>query len=252
MTSALLLLSFSLAIGSQATPPATNPRPAAQTAARPGSIELVVSTGMGGHISAATITAEGPVSRHGTTGADGSITLQNVTAGTYRVRIERSGYITLEKEIVVRANARTRAEAVLSTAPAATSPPPAPPPPPPAGTPVLTPGEPKVVSLVDDLAEQLIRDAAPIAERALGCSGATAAKLIRLRDPLTAHVHNDADELIYVLAGDATLKLGDATHTIAPGWLGVVPRGMSHSVTRQGRRDLLMLSVTSGPPCSAK
>jgi quercetin dioxygenase-like cupin family protein len=188
----------------------------------------------------------------GTTGPDGRITFENLTAGTYRVRVERESFITLEKEIAVWGGSRTPAQAVLSAGMATpAAPPPAPAPPPPAPTaaaPVLKPGEPRILALTD-LFEQLMREKDPVAERQLGCSGATASRLIRVSESIAAHTHADADELIYVLGGEATLKVGDMEKNVAPGWFSIVPRGTSHTITRRNRNQLLILSSLSGPLC---
>lgn len=250
----------------QTTPPATQtPPPKPQTpapkpggtsttssaaAAKPALVDLLVTTSAGMTIPGATVKAEGPVSRQATTGADGHVIFQNVTAGTYRFRIEHDSFVTLEKEVVVFGGSRTATQAALTPgakpAAAPASPPPAPTPAP--AAPPLTPGQPRIISLTD-LAEQLLRGQEPIAERALGCSGATSSRLIRVRESLEAHTHADADELLYIVAGDATLKLGDKEQNIAPGWFSIVPRGMSHSLTRRGRNPVLILSAMSGPPC---
>jgi mannose-6-phosphate isomerase-like protein (cupin superfamily) len=213
-------------------------------------LELSVTTMVGMTIPGATVRADGPTTRMGTTGPDGRIIFENLTAGTYRVRTERESFVTLEKEILVFAGSRTPAQAVLSAAPPAAAPPPpaAPSPAPAPAAPVLKPGDPRIVSLTD-LAEQLLRETDPVAERALGCSGATASRLIRVRDALAAHSHADADELVYIVAGDATIKLGEKEQNISPGWFSLVPRGMSHTITRRGRNPILILSSVSGPPC---
>ena len=205
-------------------------------------------------IPAATVKAEGPTSRAGTTGSDGRIVFENLPAGTYRFRVERDAFVTLEKEIVVFAGSRMPAQAVLSAG-AATPAPAAPPPPAPMqtpsmSTPVLKPGEPRVLSLTDDIAEKLLREKDPVAERQLGCSGATSSRLIRVNDSLAVHNHADADEVLYIIAGEATLKLGDKEQNLSPGWFALVPRGMAHSLTRRGRSGpILILSSVSGPPC---
>ncbi|HYN07680.1 MAG TPA: carboxypeptidase regulatory-like domain-containing protein [Vicinamibacterales bacterium] len=239
--------------------PQTTARPPSSASNRPGVLELSVTTMVGMTIPNATVRAEGPTTRMGTTGPDGRIAFDNMTAGTYRVRIERESFITLEKEIAVWAGGRTPAQAVLSAGMATTAAPAPPPPaaaPPPASSvaapsvaaPVFKPGEPRILSLTD-IAEQLLRETDPIAERALGCSGATASRLIRVRESLASHTHADADEMLYIVAGDATLKLGDKEQNIAPGWFSVVPRGMAHTITRRGRNPLLILSSISGPAC---
>src|SRR5262252_3401977 len=102
------LLLVALALGglqaTQTTPPSASQTPAA---ARPGSIDLLVTGPTGLVVGDAVVRAEGPTSRQGTTGPDGHVVLSNLTAGTYRCRIERSTYITLEKEIVVKAAAKS-------------------------------------------------------------------------------------------------------------------------------------------------
>ena len=240
-----------LSVVLQATAPAPQARPATQTpaAARPGSLVLTVTSATGEVLRDASVAVHGPTDRAGTTGASGAVTLQNMPAGTYRCRVVRDGFITLEKDVTIRAGARLATEAVLSPAP----PPPAPPPPPPAPAPppsaVLSPGEPRVTSL-PDLAEELLRQTQPITEREIGCSGATSTRLIVVRDNITLHDHPDADETLYLLAGDATLKLGDREQAVSAGWVGVVPRRMPHSVMRRGRNPIVVLSVRSGPPCA--
>ena len=246
----------------QTTPPQTQtpppkpqtpaPKPAGTSTsspAKPAIVDLLVTTPAGMTIPGATVKADGPVSRQGTTGADGHVVFQNMNPGTYRFRIEHDSFTTLEKEVAVAGGSRASTQAALT--PGSKPPAPAPPPPAPTSTPAapaLKPGEPRVSSLTD-IAEQLLRAPDPIAERALGCSGATSSRLIRVKEALAAHTHADADEVLYIVAGDATLKLGDKDQNIAPGWFAVVPRGMSHTVTKRGRNPVLILSAISGPPC---
>lgn len=224
----------------------------AQTA-KPGSLALTVVDEKGAPLSGATVTLHGAVDRRTISSADGVATLLNIPAGVSRVRVAHDGFHTLEKEVTIRAAARATAEASLSAAPA---PKPPPPPPPvqekkPAPSSATGPvGTPLIVS-IPDLAEQLLKDQAPIVERELGCSSATAASLILIREPLTSHTHTDADEVLYVVAGDATLRLSDRETNVSPGWFGLVPRGTSHAIARRGRNAPIVLSVRSGPPCGS-
>jgi mannose-6-phosphate isomerase-like protein (cupin superfamily) len=232
-------------------PADAKPAPATQSApgVKPGSIDLTVTSQTGALLSGASVRADGPSSRQGSTDVEGDVILTNVAAGTYRCRIQRDGYITLEKELSVKAGARAAAEAVLSPAPPPPTPPPAPLPPTPAAQPALVAGLPVTVSLVDQLADDLVKSKDVVAERDLGCSGATSAKLIRLRDGLAAHTHADADELLYMIAGDAMLTIGGKDQNVKAGWLGLVPRGTAHALTRRNGPYLLVLSIQSGPPC---
>jgi mannose-6-phosphate isomerase-like protein (cupin superfamily) len=242
---------------SQATspPPVTKPATlAAQTpsssAAKPGSIDLTVTNRTGRLLADATVTAEGPSSRQGTTSGEGEVILTNVAAGTYRVRVERDGYFTLEKEVLVKTGARTGTEAALSPAP----PPPAAPTPPPAPAPVaptLVAGSPVTISLIDQVADDLLKSKDTIAERPLGCSGSSASKVVRVKDALPSHTHADADEVIYVIAGDATLTMNGKDQPISAGSFALIPRGTAHAAKTRGSKPLLVLSVQSGPACPA-
>jgi mannose-6-phosphate isomerase-like protein (cupin superfamily) len=216
-----------------------------------GSIDLTVTSLTGAVLADAKVSAQGPASREGTTSTEGEVVLTNIAPGTYRCRIQRDGFFTLEKEVVVRAGARTTAEATLSPAP--------PPPPPPAPAtaptpktvaPTLVAGSPVTVSLVDQLADDLIKSKDPIAEHALGCSGATASKLIRLNDALPSQTHADADEIVYLIAGSATLTLNGKDQTVSAGWFSLIPRGMSHALKARGGKPVLVLSIQSGPACA--
>lgn len=258
MTRSILLIA--LMAGFSGTPQTPTPKPAdakpapatqSAPAAKPGSIDLTVTSQTGALLSGASVRADGPSARQGSTDVEGDVILTNVAAGTYRCRIQRDGYITLEKELTVKAGTRAAAEAVLSPAPPA-PPPPTPLPPTPAVQvqPALVAGLPVTVSLVDQLADDLIKSKDAVAEHDLGCSGATSAKLIRLlKDGLPAHTHADADEILYIIAGNATLTVGGKDQVIGPGWLGIVPRGTTHAIVRPGNRPLLVLSIQSGPPC---
>lgn len=245
----------------QATP---TPKPTPPPAPKPGSLALTVTNEAGAVLTGVEVRVHGPVDRTGTTNADGVVSLVNMPAGTYRCRITpppRLGLYPLDKEIVIRAGVRTATEGVLSPAPPA---PPLPPTPTPTATPTPTPspveprpatpggapGVPKVLSLID-LIEPMLKDPQPIVEREIGCSFSTVSKLIVARDPIALHRHPDADEILYVVAGEATLTLAGRDQVIAAGWFGQIPRGTAHSVIRRSGKQMVLLSVQSGVPCGA-
>ena len=254
----VVVASAMLAIQAATPPPAPTPsagtaKPAAQSAgAKPGSLALTVVSEKGDGLLGAGVVVHGLVERAGSTGADGVLVLLNMPPGTYRCRIVRDGFITLEKEVVVGAGVRTATEGVLSAAP----PPPPPPPPPPApvetrpSAPAGPVGAPKVVSIAE-MADQILRDMKdPVVERQLGCSVATSSRLIVARENIAIHRHADADEVLYLVAGEATFNVGDKDQQVVAGWFGLVPRGTSHAITRRGRNPIVVLSVQSGVACS--
>jgi mannose-6-phosphate isomerase-like protein (cupin superfamily) len=214
--------------------------------ARTTTLTVLVTTSTGTPLADATVAVTGPVSRQGTTGADGTVQFQNMTTGTYRCHAEHDGYITLEKEVAVKAGTPETTEASLSDAPA-----PAPEPPPPAPVapaPALSPGEPTVVDITK-LAEQALAQKNAIVERVIGCSGATSARLYRLNDALPEQTREDTDVMFYDVAGEATLTIGGKSQPLEPGSFGIVPRGTAYGVARRGRNPLILLAIRSGPPC---
>ncbi len=74
--------------------------------------------------------------------------------------------------------------------------------------------------------EKALRDT-PTVERELGCSGGSASRLIMTRENVTMHSHADADEMIYVVAGEATLTVADKDQPVQA---GMVLRGTAGHV----------------------
>ena len=132
--------------------------------------------------------------------------LMNMRPGTYRLRFAREGSITLERDITIRAGESPTVDVV------AVSPAPAPPKVEPASRTVpkelAPPGDPKVTPVPLFLEKNFIggrEGQKGIAARVRGYRTAT---LHQLRDSWLAHTHDDADEWIYVVAGEGTLRIG--------------------------------------------
>lgn len=263
------LLVFLLAAQTAQTPqtptPQTPPKPptgttgtqARRPAATTGGVEIRVTDRSGDPAAGAQVTAEGPSRRDGTADANGVVTFRTMLPGTYRVRAQGDGLVTLEKEIAIRAGAPAATDFALAAAPAvaSTSTPPAPvtPPPapaPPAASAVGARGEPRVLSITD-LAERSLSGRDPTKTVPVGCTGLSRAQLVVVRESLPGTSRADADEMLYLVAGEATLKLADKDQTITPGAFGIVPRGTSYAITRRGRNPAILLSITAGPPCPA-
>src|SRR3954471_24763066 len=121
------LLSLLLAMPqAPAAPPAPAAAPAQPRRAAPPApvtVDVRVTDRSGSAAPGATVTAEGPTSRDGITDANGTVSFKSVVAGAYRLRAEHEGFITLEKEITVRAGAPVTTEFALTRAPKPPEPP---------------------------------------------------------------------------------------------------------------------------------
>jgi quercetin dioxygenase-like cupin family protein len=180
-----------------------------------------------------------------TTGAAGTAIVPNLTPGTYRIRVERKGYISLDREFIVGTAIMTPVDVVLNEAPA----PPAPAPPPePAPKPLGPAGAPVLLSVPDFLDKNFI-GREQLKESVLACNVAETVRLLQLKEGLASHVHDNADEILYVVAGDGAVRLGEDTTVIRAGSLAVVPHGVAHAIERRGKNPLILLSTLSGMPC---
>ncbi|HXH07646.1 MAG TPA: carboxypeptidase-like regulatory domain-containing protein, partial [Vicinamibacterales bacterium] len=92
------------------------PRPRAAPAA---SIRLTVTSRAGDPLAGVRVSATGAVERSGQTDAGGALVLRNLPPGLYRLRFEHQGFVTLEREVTVRAGRPAVVNVALSPAPAA-------------------------------------------------------------------------------------------------------------------------------------
>jgi hypothetical protein len=188
--------------------------------------------------------------------ASGPTRIQGLRPGTYRLRFSREGLITFEKELVWRAGTAAPEIAVTLNAapptPAAAPPPPPPPAPaPPAPESRLPPpGTPKTMQLADFIDNNLISSREPHKESIVGCSGDGQAVVWQIREPWDGRQHPSADGMLYVIAGEGTLKMGGSDIALTPGSFAVIPRGTAYGFTRRGRNPLIVLGVLSGVPCA--
>ncbi len=234
------------------------PKPRPSGSATTTALLFITDTG-GRPLEDVSISVIGPVDREATSPASGPTRIQGLRAGTYRVRFEKEGFITFEKEITWRAGtAQPELSVTLNPAPNAPPPPVAAPPPAPApvkADPVAPklppPGTPKTLSLIDYIEQNLISTREPQKENLVGCSGVGQALVWQIREPWTGRQHQSADGTIYVIAGEGTLRLGDRDVNVTNGSFAVVPRGTSYGFTRRGRNPLIVLAVLSGAPCAA-
>ena len=247
------------------TPPAKQPAPTpkagapaqqrpAQAAPMRAAMTLLVTDRQGKVLSDVAVGVTGAMERDGKTDATGSIVFRNLGAGTYRLRFEHPDFVTLEREVTMQTGRPLRTSVALHSAPAPPTPEKeeAPSPPPPAPQLPAPGSQPPTVVSIPDVFEANSIGRNPSLTSIVGCAGVSTATLIQLRDPLSEHQHDDADEALYVVAGEGVQRIAGRDVPLTPGTLAMVPRGTPHGITRQGSKVLVLLSVLSGPPCTVK
>ena len=244
------------ATGQPAQAPAQPAAPKPRTTVPAGRPLLVLqvtdSTGEG--VGDVTVRASGPLERVAKTNADGSVRLPNLRPGAYRLRFEKEGFVTFEREVTLPSGGRpTELDVTLTTAapapaaqkPAASAPPRSAPEP---SRPV---GEPATTTVTDLLDRSFIGGSEPVKEALIGCTGYATVRLVRVRDSMEHPAHADADETFDVVGGEGKLRLGEGPEqSIGGNTIVVIPHGIPHAFTQRGRNPLIMVSVLSGPPCA--
>lgn len=223
-------------------------RPAARPAARL-ALNVEVTDAKGTPASDVAVRMTGPVEREGTTDAQGAVAFVNLRAGTYRLRFERDTFVTLERELVLAAGGRDEPVSVMLTEAPPLTVVAAPPPSEERAEEARPVGEPRTVQVPEFTESNFIGRNEPQKMSVLGCTGYSTTRLLQVRDPLEQRTNADADETLYVVAGEAMLRLGGIDRPMVPGALAVIPRGMPHSLSRKGRNPAIFVSVLSGPAC---
>jgi mannose-6-phosphate isomerase-like protein (cupin superfamily) len=204
-------------------------------------VSIRVTDRAGRPLESAHVVVDGISERQGNTNGTGTVRFLSVVAGGYKLRVERGAFITLVKDFTVTPGSRSvSVVAALSPDPHASARSFA------ASTSLTNP---RSVS-IPDIAEKQFRGKQSVEEAPIGCSGATAARLIQVRESVT-DTSVTADEMLYVVAGEGTLTFGGQERAVKSGWFTIVPRGTTRSLQRKGRNPVIVISVLGGQPCAA-
>ena len=229
--------------------PAPTQRPRATAPSAPTTATITVTDTAGAPLADVRVNLTGSIDRSGSTQSDGTIRFDGLRPGTYRLRFTKEDWTTFEREIEVRAGQPAPSPSVALT-PAPPAPKPPPPPPEPAKTMQLPPpGKPMALSVPDFIERNLITNSQPQKVSPVGCSGLANTLLWQVREPWNDRSHEAADALIYVVAGEGTLRMDGRDNALAAGSFASVPRRTTYSLTRRGRNPLIVLATLAGEPC---
>jgi cupin domain len=221
------------------------PQKPAVAARRTGSVRIAVRDQDGTSLSDVRLVLSGDATGEFVTGGAGTVVVPDLKDGVYRLRCEREGFILLEREFTVRGGAYGQIDVVLNAAP---SPPPKLAPEP--AAPAVRPpgGRPVTMSIVDYLDRNVI-GREPLRESILACNPLETVRLLQMREAVAEHVHEGGDEIIYVVAGEGTVRIGEAATPVRAGSLVVVTSGTGHAFERMGKNPLIVVSTLTGAPC---
>jgi mannose-6-phosphate isomerase-like protein (cupin superfamily) len=210
------------------------------------SARVLVKDPAGAGLSGVRLLLSGDATGEFTTGAAGTAIVPDLKDGMYRVRCEREGFITLEREFSLRGGTWNPIDIVLDPAPPPPPPKPAPEPPP---APAMVPGGPAITVSIPDFVDKNFIGREPLKESIIACKPLETVRLLQMRDPVARHVHDRVDEVVYVVAGEGAVLIGDESVALRPGSLVVLPHGSGHAFERRGRNPLVVLSTLIGTAC---
>ena len=215
------------------------------SAARVGPVTfaILVSDPSGAPVADAMVTVTGPASR--TTRTErGRAVFEGLPVGDYKFRFEKDGYDSLERQVTGRGAKPIDVKVTLTPIPQ----------PLPALNPVGQLAPPAVAAkfVVLDMPAFIEKNYVGRAAgktTPLGCAAGGAATLLQINEPVAEHTHADADEFVYVIAGQGTVRLGDRQETLGPGVFLMIPRRMAHTLTSGPKKPLVLMSVRAGEKC---
>lgn len=192
------------------------------------------------------VTMTGPAQRSSRTEA-GRIVFEGLPAGSYHFRFEKDGFEPLERDVAGRGSAPidVKVSLVVAAAPPKPLAPVGPLPPAASAT-----ANGVVVLDMPAFIEKNYVGRASGKTSPLGCGTAGSSTLIQINDAIATHTHADADEFLYVVAGQGSLNMGDRQEPLGPGVYAMLPRGVAHGFTTGPKKPLVMISTRAGDRCA--
>lgn len=239
MKSLLPILLLTLAAG-----PVSAQRRGAAPTTGPVTFAINVTDSTGAPVGDVRVTVAGVVTR--TTRTErGRTVFENLPSGQYTITFEKAGYLPLERSVNGRGGKPIEIAVTLERE---APPPPKPVEPPPPPPPPAVDAKLAVLDMPAFIEKNYIGRAAG-KTTPMGCATGGSSTLIQMNEPLAEHTHDDADEFIYVIAGQGQAKLSGREESLGPAVFLMVPRGMPHTVSVGPKKPLVMMSVLAGAKC---
>jgi mannose-6-phosphate isomerase-like protein (cupin superfamily) len=113
----------------------------------------------------------------------------------------------------------------------------------------MAPGGPAITVSIPDFVDRNYIGREPMKESIIACKPLETVRLLQMREPVAMHVHDRLDEVVYVVAGEGAVKIGDESVALRPGSLIVLPHASGHAFERRGKNPLVVLSTLVGSAC---
>ena len=210
----------------------------------PVTFAIMVKDAAGAPVTDVKVTVAGPAQRNART-EGGRLVFENLPTGDYTFRFEKTGYVPVEQQVTGRGSKPIPVEVKLEAVPA-------PPPPKPVAPPLPTvapPSDAKLVVLdMPAFVEKNYVGRSADKTTPMACAAGGSSTLIQINVAITEHTHPDADEFIYVIAGQGSARMGDRVEPLGPGVFMMIPRNVAHAFA-VSKKPLVFVSTRAGDKC---
>jgi mannose-6-phosphate isomerase-like protein (cupin superfamily) len=209
----------------------------------PAAFAVLVTDPSGTPITDVLVTMTGKAQRSGST-EGGRIAFEDLPIGHYHFTFEKDGYDPVEQDVTGKRGAPVDVKVTMTPKPK-----PVPPPPPAAPAPTPVSNAKPVVLDMPAFIEKYYVGKGSGTTTAMACSDGGSATLIQANDPIAEHTHADADEFVYVIAGEGSARIGQRSEPLSAGVFMMIPRGTPHAFSVGKKHPLVFVSTLAGGHC---
>jgi mannose-6-phosphate isomerase-like protein (cupin superfamily) len=209
----------------------------------PVTFTIFVKDSSGAPVTDVRVALTGPAQRSSRT-EGGRTVFEDLPSGDYTLRFEKPGFVALEKQVTGRGSRPIPVDVTIEAVP---------PPPVPiaAVTPLKQNTDAKLVVLdMPAFIEKNYVGKAADRTTPMACAAGGSSTLIQINVAIVEHTHPDADEFIYVIAGQGSARMGERVESLGPGVFMMIPRGVAHAFAVGSKKPLVFVSTRAGEKCS--
>lgn len=209
----------------------------------PAAFAVFVTDPSGAPMTDVSVTLTGRAQKSGTT-ERGRIAFEDLPVGTYHFKFQKDGYDPVEQDVAGKRGAPVDVKVTMTPVPKPVPPPaPAPEPKPAVNT------HPVVLDMPAFIEKNYVGKGGG-KTTPMACSDGGSATLVQANDGVAEHTHADADEFIYVIAGEGAVTLAQRNEPLSAGVFMMIPRGTAHAFTVGKKHPLVFVSTRAGEHCS--
>jgi len=212
----------------------------------PAAFAVTVTDPSGTPLTDVDVTVTGRAQRSGST-EGGRIAFEDLPTGPYHFKFEKDGYDPVEQDVTGKRGAPVDVKVTMTPKPKPVEAPPPPAPEPKAPSTV----KPVVLDMPAFIEKHYVGKASGTTTP-MACSDGGSATLIQANEPIAQHTHADADEYVYVIAGEGNARMGERVEPISAGVFLMIPRGAPHAFTVGKKHPLVFVSTLAGGHCSSQ